>query len=205
MLNTLPKAVTGPTPKKRRFVFGFYSVADLLSTLFVKPLSVNTLAAASVWLSQLVGLIYDDTKVVVILFLIMLFDWATGTMKARKARTFNSFTFQRMLLNIFLTFLLVGFSTQLATSMAVFRLLHIHEVLMTGFMITYLVSVIENLHAIDSRIVPKKLYTYVKGILNLDVMLKGLWAPKAAELVPAQEAAVAEDTPATPTPEAPTE
>jgi len=172
---------TKPRPQKSRFILGFYSLPDLITTLFVPSGILNDISAGFVWLTALIGWIYPDAAVVKILFGVMIFDWITGVFKAYKMKTFNSFTFQRMLLNLVLTFGLIGFATSYAKTMWVFRMLHLNEVLMTGFMLTYLVSVIENLHVIDERLIPLKFYNYLKNILAIDNVLKNYFKKNPSE------------------------
>lgn len=163
----------------KRFIFGFCSPSDLLTTLFkFKSLALTFGGAALISILELAGYIYQPYQVIILLFIVMIFDWSTGSFKAFKKRTFNSFTFQRMLLNIFLTMLLIGISTHLAIHLPVFAWLKINEVLMSGFMITYLYSIIENLHAIDNKIISDKLFEYIKGALNLDTYFKRFFEPK---------------------------
>ena len=184
MFPILPETTT---PKINRFVFGFYSIPDLLSTLFIPSKALCALNAGFVWFTAALGLIYPDMAVVKILFLVMIFDWTTGVYKAFKAKTFNSFTFQRMVLNIALTFGLITFCTQYAETMWIFKTLRLNEVVMTGFLMTYLVSVIENLHAIDKRLIPTKLYDNLKRILNLDNTIKSYFTKNAIENYPTPE------------------
>lgn len=182
-----------------RFIFGFTSIPDLLSTLYkVKSYTLHAVSAATIYLAHAAGFIYSPVETVYILFLMMCADWATGAYKAFKKGTFNSFTFQRMLLNMFLTFSLIGVSTQLVKAMWVFALLKLNEVLMTGFLLTYFVSLIENLHAIDNRIIPDKLFAYIQQFLHLDNVLKRFFEPKVVPVAEAEQEP--EGVPAAPEP-----
>lgn len=98
-------------------------------------------------------------------------DWATGLYKSVKFGRFSTYKAQRMFWNIFFTMFLIGTSTILAQHMWVFAALKIADVMMTGFLITYFVSIFENLHEIDKRIIPDKFFFAMKRILDLDKIL----------------------------------
>lgn len=189
----------------KRIIFGYLNFKDLFTTIFSKNVSYSILSAAWVWLVSVAGLIYDSKELVLILLLLMLADWATGVWKSVRVGTFNSYTFQRMLLNIPLKFGLIAFAYQTSRHSWIFDFLQIPEIIMTGFLLTEFVSLVENIHAIDSRIIPDQLYKRLKVVMDLDSViaryLKGKEAPGATPAVEAPAEPVAE-TPAPAEPQA---
>ena len=172
----------------KRIIFGYKDLHDILTTLFSKNVSTQLLSAIWVWLISLAGFIYDSKELVLALLLLMLADWITGVWKSVRVGTFNSYTFQRMLLNIPLKFGLIAFAYQISLHSWIFDFLQIPSILMTGFLITEFVSLVENIHCIDSRIIPDALYNRLKVVMNLDAVIATYLKPKTAPvaLAPAE-------------------
>lgn len=151
---------------------------DCLQTLlgYKKPV-LNFLGGMVTVTLKVTGLIYSSKMAVGLLLLVMLFDWAAGVYKAIKLRKFNSFTFQRMLVNIFFTMALIGIAYQMSLVFPLLSWLRLPEFLIGGFMATYFFSVFENLHQADAKLIPPKMYTHAKTLLDLDKILAQYFKP----------------------------
>lgn len=169
----------------KRVIFGYKNLHDIVTTLFSKNVSYNIISAFWVWMVTLAGFVYHSKELVLALLLLMLADWITGVWKSVRVGTFNSYTFQRMLLNIPLKFGMIAFAYQISLHSWIFNFLQIPEILMTGFLITEFVSLVENVRIIDSRIIPDALYNRLKVVMNLDAVIAAYLRPKALATVEA--------------------
>ncbi|WP_066836489.1 phage holin family protein [Rufibacter ruber] len=167
--------------QNRKFVFGFMTPVDFItSTLGLKTKTFNFIGSITTTvittILKLLGLVYSSQAAIYLLLFVMALDWISGAYKAFKLKKFNSFTFQRMLVNVFFTLMLVGVGYQMSL---VFKdlvvigdvLKYLPEFLIGGFMFTYFFSILENLHQADSKLVSPKMYKWLKTILDLDSLV----------------------------------
>jgi phage-related holin len=170
------------TPSSTRFLFGFCSFQDVWTTIFSKNWSLVTgLSAGLVYAAKLAGLLHKDANVIYILFVLMLFDWLTGTIKAMKMGKFNSFTFQRFFLNLVARFGLIGVGHWMGKLYWVFAVLCIEDILAIGFILTEFVSLVENVAVIEPRLIPSPLMAILKQVTSIDKVLKRFYPQAFAE------------------------
>lgn len=154
--------------KNRHLVTGFTSLTDVATTL----LNFKSIFLLMVtYAITIAAFIYTPHQLIFTLFALMLMDWGTGTYKAFKHKCFCSYKFQRMLWNIFFTSFLIGTSTMLGKHLWIFSTLKIADLMISGFLLTYLISIIENLHAIDKRIMSDKFFNAINKVLDVDKVI----------------------------------
>lgn len=150
-------------------MFGYMGTQDFFTTLLgLKTPIINFLGGFLAVLIKIAGFIYSSKLAVLILICLMCCDWITGIYKAIKLKKFNSFTFQRMIINIFFTMVVICFAYQLSMVLPLIAWLQLPEFLFGGFAVTYFFSIFENLHEVDSRLIPEKMYKWVKYVLDID-------------------------------------
>ncbi|GAB3194743.1 hypothetical protein GCM10027293_03630 [Pontibacter aydingkolensis] len=155
------------------------SVGDFATTLMgFKTPFLNFLGGVISVILKVAGFIYSSKAAVLLLAVIMLFDWASGVYKTIKNGTFNSFTFQRMLINIFFTMIVIAIAYHMSLAMPLIAWLMLPEFLIGGFMVTYFFSIFENLHQADSKLIPEKMYKHLKWLLDLDRIVPAYFKSK---------------------------
>jgi toxin secretion/phage lysis holin len=169
--------------RNRRFVFGFMSVGEFITSLlgFKTPVA-NAIGSILGGVVSISSFIYMPYQAVILLAILMLVDFLTGVWKASKLKTFNSFTMQRMFINFTCTMFIIAVSSHLVVYLPVFGWFNIDSILLGGFCATYFISIIENLYVIDKRIVPKKMMQWLQRILDLDNMIPYFKAKKIIDI-----------------------
>lgn len=124
---------------------------------------IGGLSTVAVWL---VG----DYRIALLLMSLMAMDWLTGCIKSLRRKTFSSWTFQRMAFNLVARFTLVSCAYWIGVIYPPVALLHLHDILILFFCQGELISIAENLHAIDERIVPAVLVKYLAKAGSLDAI-----------------------------------
>ena len=168
-----------------RFILGFTCWKDILTTLLGKAVVVkNIISFLIVTIISLAGWICNDANVILLLFGLMVGDWLTGVLKSYKNRTISSYKLPRAAFNMFARFMMIAAAYRIGVLWSVLSFLHLHDVLLIYFVLTEFLSITENLHAIDSRIVSDKLMLYLQSAADADAVVNRYmkqFAPKADE------------------------
>lgn len=155
-----------------RFILGFTCWQDILTTIVGKAVVVkNIISFLLVAIIGIAGWICNDANVILLLFGLMIADWATGVMKAYKNRVVSSYKLPRAAFNMFARFMMVAMAYRIGVLWPVLSFLHLHDALLIYFVLTEFLSITENLHAIDSRIVSDKLMQYLQSAADADAVV----------------------------------
>jgi len=152
------------------------SFTDFVTTVIcAKTPTLSTIGGIVTVLSTILGFIYSSKSAIVLLLVLMIIDWITGIIKSVKNKSFNSFTFQRMLINITFTIIIITLAYQLSIVLPLISWVKLPEFIFGGFAVTYFFSILENIHEIDKHIIPKKMYFYIKKMVSIDLLIPELF------------------------------
>ncbi len=151
--------------KDNNLMCGFSSIKDLIKSAFgLDHFQTNTIIASIGAISTFItSYIYDDAQAIYVLLGMILFDSMTGILKAFKNNTFSSAKLPRILVIMVLYVSLLSLGWNLAKVDDLFSWLP--GTLYFGFISTLVISIIENLHALN--IISDEIYGHMKKKMKL--------------------------------------
>jgi hypothetical protein len=150
--------------KNNHLMLGFISWHELFDKIIgIKQLVFNFfLAMAAVMTTFINDYVWDDAKAIYFMLFLIIFDAATGIYKSLKNKTFSSSRLPRILV------IMVIYTSLLAISWNISKFSPFYYwlpgALYGGFIATLIVSIFENLHALN--IIPDRLYQMIKSKLD---------------------------------------
>lgn len=151
--------------KDNHLMCGFESIKDLVKSAFgLDHIYTNTLIASVGAISTFItSYIYDDAQAIYVLMGFIAFDSLTGILKAFKQNNFSSAKLPRILVIMVLYISLLSLGWNLAKVDDLFSWLP--GTLYFGFISTLVISIIENLHALN--IISDEIYNHMKKKMKL--------------------------------------
>lgn len=150
--------------KNNHLMLGFLSWHELFDKIVgVKQSVFNFLIAMTAVLTTFINnYVWDDAKAIYFMLFLISFDAATGIYKALKNKTFSSARLPRILV------IMVVYTSLLAVSWNISKYSPFYYwlpgALYGGFIATLVVSIFENLHALN--LIPERLYQAIKSKLD---------------------------------------
>lgn len=150
--------------KDNHLIFGYANWHEYMqTTLGLKQAAFNGCASfVAVMTTFISNYIWSDANAVYFMLFLILFDAATGILKAIKNRTFSSARLPRILV------IMITYTTLLAVASNVAKFSSFYSwlpgILYGGFIATLIVSIFENLHVL--KIVPDNIHTAVSKKLD---------------------------------------
>jgi hypothetical protein len=150
--------------KNNHLMLGFISWHELFEKIIgIKQLAFNFfLAMAAVLTTFINDYVWNDAKAVYFMLFLISFDALTGVSKSIKNKTFSSARLPRILV------IMIVYTSLLALSWNISKFSPLYYwlpgALYGGFIATLIVSIFENLHALN--LIPDRLYDMVKSKLE---------------------------------------
>lgn len=151
--------------KDNNLMCGYISFADLFKSAFgTEHMHTNLIMAFIGGLTAFItSYIYDDAQAIYVLMGMIAFDSLTGILKALKHNTFSSAKLPRILVIMLLYTCLLSLGWNLAKVHDIFS--WVPGTLYFGFVTTLVISIIENLHALN--VISDNVYCYIKKKMRI--------------------------------------